>query len=269
MKPNICVIVGSEPYLVKFLALRESLEMYCRPYSLFLLALDRRTGKALSKLANVEIVNLSRVETDQVKARKEKIPANDYVWLLKTFWLRFLLEDYGLPHLLYLDADSLFFASPKELYQQLSQADLAITPHRFSSQFKHYEKNGLYNAGFIWMRQNKAALDCVKDWTATALAYKHGHLTEQKCLTDWPKIYGAQVIEHLGVNLAPWNQRRYTYSKRNGDIFVESNLLIWYHFHQGIETHYPLHPFIKKHVYSWYRKALARAELQLQSLEGQ
>jgi len=262
MKPNICTIVGNEPYLLKFLALRESLETYCRPYSLFILVLDQCSEKTLSKLANIEVVNLSKIETNQAKSRKDKLPANDYVWLLKTFWIRYLLEEVGLPHLLYLDADSLFFASPEGLYQQLSRTDLAITPHRFSPRFKQYERNGLYNAGFIWMRRSKKTLACVKEWTATALAHKYGHLTEQKCLDDWPKKYGAQTIEHLGANLAPWNQGRYTYSRRSREIFVEDDKLIWYHFHQGLETYYPLHPFVKKHIYSWYCRALARAEQQ-------
>ena len=119
------------------------------------------------------------------------------------------------------------------------------------------------------MRRSDAVLACVEEWTSTALAHEHGHLTEQKCLDGWPGKYGARVVEHLGVNLAPWNQGRYAYSKRDGDIFVNDDCLIWYHFHQGLGTRYPLHPFVEEHVYGRYGAALARAELQLQSLEAE
>ena len=75
-------------------------------------------------------------------------------------------------------------------------------------------------------------------------------------LDDAPERWNAHALQHTGAHLAPWNQDQYGYARRDGQIYVDGQPLLWYHFHKGLRPGYVLHPFVKWFVYETYREAL-------------
>jgi hypothetical protein len=58
-----------------------------------------------------------------------------------------------------------------------------------------------------------------------------GKYGDQKYLENWPKRFdGVVVLKHKGANLAPWNVEDYSISLRNGQVMVDNDPVIFYHF---------------------------------------
>jgi len=47
---------------------------------------------------------------------------------------------------------------------------------------------------------------------------------------------------------------------------VDGDELIFYHFHKRLKPGFALDPFVQRHVYGPYRRALARAERRISRL---
>lgn len=263
---HYCTIVD-ENYLVRGLTLHASMERHCQPYCLWILALTGGALKVLDKLAlpNVKVVPFSSVETSALKTARAGRTWVEYVWTCKSSWILWVLRQPAVDSMVYVDADSYFFAGPASLFDEIGDNSLAITPHRFSPDRKYLLANGVFNAGFIYARQYPQALHCLQAWAQQCIDWCYSRhegdrYMDQKYLNTWPKVWGAHVIRHKGVNLAPWNQAgQYQYSMRGERVYVGSDPLIWYHFHQGLKPSYRLAPFMKAHIYKPYRKALDRA----------
>jgi len=231
------------------------MEAHCKPYTLWVLTLTLDT--CLPALANTHPLSILSLETDPYRSVRSGRKWVEYVWTLKPALIIHLLETYSLPALTYIDGDSAFFGSPAPLFTEIADAPLAITPHRLHPDYAFYIVNGEFNGGFIHAKP--AGLPCLHKWAEQCLdwcflAYDTDRFVDQKYLNSWPRKWGAHAIQQKGVNLAPWNQRQYAYTLRDGNIFVDDDPLVWYHFHQGLATGYPLHPFVKQHIYAPYKE---------------
>lgn len=245
---NYCTITDAK-YKVRTQVLLRSMETHCQPFRLWVLPLDN------TQIPGTTGISLSAIMTPALKKARVGMPRRKFAWLIKSALLQYILGQ--VEAVCYLDSDSAFFSSPTEFFRSLN-ADIAITPHRFSPAYRHYVDNGRFNAGFLFFRNGNAASRCLTEWQAVCLADQSGLLTEQKHLDQWQRDYGAVAINHLGINLAPWNQAQYAYS--TADTYqVDGHPIVWYHFHEGLGTGYPLHPFVKRHLYSAYRRQLEKA----------
>jgi len=263
-----CSIIDSN-YIARARALHSSMERHCKPYKWHILALDEVTMKALVGLDNVKITGYGswcpcglKIDNALLKARGV-LDWNVFIWALKSAWMLHLLKRVGLPSVSYIDADCFFFSSPELLFKEVGDAELAVCPHRFSSDVKEYEVNGKFNGGYIFARSVENVHRCLDEWMKICAAHENGKHTEQKHLNTWPKKWGAYVIKNIGVDLAPWNQRQYKYSCEYGNIYVEDVPLIFYHFHQKLKPHYNLHKFVEENIYSIYRIFLEAEEAKL------
>lgn len=248
-------------YLSRVEALHRSMEIHCKPYVLWILALTEETRLLLERLAflNARVVSMATVETEAIRATKSGRRWDEYVWTVKPSWILWLLEN-EIEAVTYVDGDGFFFNSPDTMFAEIGDAPLAITPHRLQLGYESYLVNGIYNGGFVHAKQS--GLPCLHEWAAQCiewcyLRYEDGHFVDQKYLNEWPEKWGAHSILHKGVNLAPWNQAQYTYTLRNGSPFVGNDPVVWFHFHGGLATAYPLHPFIKEHIYAVYAKEMS------------
>jgi len=265
---NFCSIVD-EGYIQRAVVLHGSLESWCRPYHWYVLALDEKTATTLSKLDHVTVEGYGDwcpfsldIPTATRKA-EGLLDWNVFIWALKPVWLSYLLDNVGLSAVSYIDADCYFFGSPDELFDEIGDALLAVTPHRFSPEQERFSVNGKYNGGFIHAKRSSVALECMLEWTDVCAAHGNGKHTEQKYLDTWPGKWGAHVIKHVGVDLAPWNQAgQYTYTCKDGRVYVDGSPLIFYHFHQRLKPHYPINKFVLDFIYGVYEMMLDTWEVE-------
>jgi hypothetical protein len=255
-------------YLDRGLALHESMQAHCQPYRLWILALCGKTAETLARLQlpNVETVTLDEFLTDELRSAEGNRARHEWIWTLTPFWMLWLFERKDLPHLNYVDADCYFFGSPDTLFSEILNADIAITPHRFSPDRKWMEPiNGKYNVGLVFIRRNLTGLSCLRDWARLCLARcVQDDGADQKYWDDLLPEYRGHASRHKGVDLAPWNQAgQYRYSLRGGRVHVDDDPLVFYHFHKKLEPGFDLDPFVAEHVYGPYRQALGRARQRL------
>ena len=56
---------------------------------------------------------------------------------------------------------------------------------------------------------------------------------DQKYLDEWPDLYkSCHIIENEGAGIAPWNYSQYEIHKKDNQIKINNENLIFYHFHQ-------------------------------------
>jgi len=263
-------------YLDRGLALYASMDRYCLPFHLWILALCDDTLRYLQKarLPNVTVISMAEFETPELLAVRPGRTWPEYIWTCTgALMAHVMARNPVIDSLSYLDADLFFFDHPRAIFAEIGDAPVGITPHRSSPSHQWMAPgNGTYNVGLVYARANLQGAGCIKEWAAQTLDwcfYRHedGKFCDQKYLDVWPEQWGAHSIQHKGANLAPWNQGegQYIYSIRDGQIHVDSDPLIFYHFHAGLsflhpKVGYEIDPFVATNIYGPYKEALERAQ---------
>lgn len=180
----------------------------------------------------------------------------------------------------FIDADTWFFNDPEPMFEELGNAAIGLTPHRFHEQTAYLTRCGLYNAGCICWRVCETARECVADWQADCLSWcgeeaqPDGRFMNQGYLTRWPERYpGVRVIGHPGINLAPWNVETHILTSEPCGIRVDGQPLIFYHYsnlrrdEEGNWYSYRLlgsqFDFAQRHIYSPYLAAVEEQHAEL------
>jgi hypothetical protein len=141
----------------------------------------------------------------------------------------------------YLDADLFFYADPESIFEELGERSILIVGHRFPRHLVHREqKFGKYNAGLISIRNSEEGRKCLEWWRERCIEWcyyrpEDGKFADQKYLDEWPTLFkDLVVLQHRGAGLAPWNWMNYDIKLINGQVFVNRQPLIFYHFHSLI-----------------------------------
>lgn len=206
-------------FLAQGLALWRSLAAHDAGATLWVLALDEFTAELLRELdePGLKIVSLADLEAGDpalAVAKAERSPI-EYYFTLSPCWPRWLLASHPeIPRLTYVDADMFFFAPPAPILDAMDAAgaSVLVTEHRFPTWMRHTERKGRFNIGILSFRSDATGRTCLDDWRERCLAWCHdrvedGKYADQKYLDDWPGRFGPAVLvlDHAGVNLAPWN----------------------------------------------------------------
>lgn len=136
----------------------------------------------------------------------------------------------------HIDADVRFFSSAQPLYDEIGSASVALSPHGFADAWKRSEEFGLYNAGFVYWRNDAEGRRCLTDYRKDCFDWcepwpqPDGRFMNQGYLTFWPKRYSSvHIIRHPGVNLSWWNVA--AHALESGPVVsVDGQSLIFYHF---------------------------------------
>ncbi len=219
-------------FLPQGLAMWRSLAAWDVDAVLWVLALDEFTADVLREVGGtwLRVVPLAELEAgdSELTAAKANRTRVEYFFTLSPCWPRWLLAKYGtrgeadggaradagIERLTYLDADLFFFGSPEPIFaaMETARASVLVTEHRFPAWLRHYERHGKFNVGVLVWRNDAAGRACLETWRRECLEWCHdrledGKYADQKYLEAWPERMGAGllVLEHRGVNLAPWN----------------------------------------------------------------
>ena len=146
--------------------------------------------------------------------------------------------DKGAPDVTHIDADTWFRGSPAPLFAEIGDASIALSPHRFVNMKNRRAAVGVFNAGYVYARNDETGRRCIADWRADCLAWCYerkladGRYMNQGYLSCWPQRYpGVHVVAHPGVNLSCANMDGYEIIARGNDVVVDGQALIFFHFH--------------------------------------
>ena len=181
------------------------------------------------KLPNVRLLQLSLLETDELKKVKPDRSTAEYCWTTTPFTPRFVFEsDSTVKRVTYLDADLWFRKSPNPIFLEFENSgkDVLITDHAYAPEYDLSEKSGQYCVQFITFTREGG--ETVRKWWEDRCIewcfarYENGKFGDQKYLDYWPEGFPEKVhvLSNQGWALAPWNANRFPYS--NG---------IFWHFH--------------------------------------
>jgi hypothetical protein len=220
---------------------------------------------------------MSEFEDEELLKAKKTRTIKEYYWTLSPSLPLYVLKTYKVDHIGYLDADLYFFSSPEPIYQEFNNKSVLIVPHRLSEARKDVEERvGKYNVSLLLFRNDKNGIACLNWWRARCNEWCYdrtepGRYGDQKYLDFFEEQFeGVHVIEHKGVNLAPWNLENKKVWRNKNEIYVESVKVIFFHFSRfdiyekhiflpyGPNTIYRYTKFgpAKKYLYSPYSKSL-------------
>lgn len=271
-------------YLFRGLALYNSLLKHCPDFTLWVLCMDELTYQTLQNLnlKNLELIALKDFEDPQLLAAKGTRTIVEYYWTCTPSLPLFILNKHpALMDIAYLDADMYFFGSPQPIYEGLGNKSIMIISHRYSPDLKYLEKeSGIYNVGMLIFKNDENGRRCLKWWREKCLEwcyayYDNGRYGDQMYLNDWPTRFpGVHVLEHKGADLAPWNIAQYEITLKDGEIFVDQDPLIFYHFHHvtiysptEFLTHKALYQISSEKVKLVYQPYIAALEEAIKTVQ--
>lgn len=119
----------------------------------------------------------------------------------------------GYDKVVYFDPDILVFDDMAEIFSKLDTHDVVVTPHRLDCDHDVPSRGGLFNLGFLAVRRSSRALRMLVWWDDRLAEYSlhdatRGYFTDQKWMDNLPLLIDTHllaVMDHPGMNLAPWN----------------------------------------------------------------
>ena len=242
MTREFCTLFDSN-YLVKAVAMHHSLLSVCEEFHLTAFCFDDEAKRlvdrlGLPRLSSVSLAELESFDPELRSVRPGRTPT-EYCWTATPALPRFVLANRpDVAEVTYLDADLLFFADPEPLFEEMGDASVLITPHRYAPECAHLEVNGIYNVQFLVFRRDDLGTKALEWWHDRCIEWcyyrlEDGKLGDQKYLDDWPQRFqGVHVLRHLGGGLAPWNATQYEVGEREGQVWVDDDPLVFFHFHR-------------------------------------
>ncbi len=218
------VTLFDSAFLPQGLALHASLLRHAGTFKLWVLCMDEGCGSTLDALgiATIETVMLSEVETSELLAIKGGRNRAEYCWTLTPFTPKIVFDrDPGVQRVTYIDADMFLLKSPNPIFAefQASHKAVLITDHAYDAEYDSSAASGQYCVQF--MTFVREAGEIVRRWWQDRCIewcfdrVEDGKLGDQKYLDDWTIRFpeSVHVLSQIDVLLAPWNARRFPYSR--------------------------------------------------------
>lgn len=239
---HFCTYFDSN-YLLRGITLYRSLKKHCEtPFRFYALCLDEDAFNALTKLGEENIVPVELKDVEQwdheLLAAKENRSRIEYYFTLSPILPLYVFDRFqGVDAVTYLDADLMFFSSPEPIYGELGERSIFVTEHRFSEKLKEAARYGRFNVQCQTFRNDDIGLACLHRWREQCLEWcydrlEDGKFADQKYLDEWPGLYGDSLVisRHPGIGVAPWNIASLAIRSQEGEITVDGESLVFYHF---------------------------------------
>ncbi len=238
-----CVFVTlcDERYLPRAVALQVSLTRYAPDAVLYIACMTEQCEKEVENLHIPNVYGFSKTSIEEaypaLKEAKKNRSASEYLFTITPAVVKYMLDHTPVELVTYVDSDMYFFSDPTPVIESLKGASVGITPHRYTKKTKRLEeKAGIYNVGWVSFRSDENGIACCNWWLESCIEwcydrYEGEKFADQKYLNQFSKRFkGVVDINHVGVNAAPWNVEQYTVSVKNGQVFLDDQPLVLYHF---------------------------------------
>ncbi len=243
MKRYYCTYFDNN-YLAQGLVLWESLKKYSNEeFQLFVLCFDNQVFNFFreKELPQITTISIEELEKNDPKFRETKNSRSrsEYFFTSTACWISFLLNTFPEIDLInYVDADIKFYNSPEIIFSEIGDGSVFIIRHNFSSKYKSLLRHGIYNVGFLSIRNDVNGRECLSWWRNRCIEWCYDRVdgekyADQKYLDKWPSLFKKVVIsKNLGLNVAPYNIDNFRIVKKDKSIFINDNQLVFYHYHR-------------------------------------
>ena len=275
----VYVTVFDKSYLVRAIALARSFSRHCAGDLLLLACMDSISMELLRKmeLPGTQVLGPETFIIGDLLVLKTQRSTAEFCWTTKPFLLAHALETYPeAGWVVYLDADSLIFGSISPALRHMGNVTCVFTPHNFFQEFAHFEATvGRYNAGFVAFNNSDSGKRALAEWRSLCMGSVSAHPSggeygDQKYLDALAERWQMDPdAVSKGLNVAPWNVGKYRFAIVDGQIFVDGDALLFFHFqgfmhatrhlvllYRGV---YPLPDAVRRLVYRPYLAQLRNA----------
>lgn len=191
------------------------------------------------KIQGVCAVRYESFSTPQLVEIREARSIAEFCWTLSSVFTAYVMDKYeNIDCLTYLDADLFFFSSVEPIFKELEGASIGAIAHRYTPRLSQLEVYGIFNVQWVTFRRDEEGISCLIEWKNRCIDWcysilEEGKFGDQKYLDSWPKDFSQfRSIKNIGAGLAPWNYSNYTIERRGEVFLVDSEPLVFYHFHQ-------------------------------------
>jgi len=217
-------------------------------------------------------VKLADIMTDELLEVQSRTTKGQFCWVCQPIICQYILNELKAYIVIYLEADSLFYADPEILLKELGDDSVSLVPHSFSPEFDNTETAGEYCVQFNAFKNNEFGHQVLNYWKENCFKYSNKHLTTypgQTNLDNWTSLFKeVRKILNPGAGVAPWNVNKYKVSVINNQLCVDNSPVVFYHFHQfgwhynGALSlgYYPFSNAVIKLIYGKYVKELRITE---------
>ncbi len=242
---HFCTLFDSN-YLDRGLVMYKSLIDTGADFHLYIFPFDDRAHDILRtlNLPKVTLISLSEFENPNLLGVKPGRTRAEYCWTCTSHTIDYVLSRFNIPQCTYLDADLCFYQDPAVLLNEMGDASVLITEHRYTPEYDQSATSGIYCVQFLSIRNSADGRTALSWWRDRCLEWcynrmEDGKFGDQKYLDDWTtRFRGVHVLQHLGGGVAPWNIQQYELSRgakghwmvrapRGGQVVP----LVFYHFH--------------------------------------
>jgi hypothetical protein len=283
---NYCTLFDSN-YLPRALVMYHSLVATGEIFTLYVVCFDDLALDLLNKLnhPNIIAISLKDIESDELLEVKPSRAPGEYCWTCTPHVIRYVLDNYRLSQVTYLDADLCFYHKPSILLDEFEQANASvlITEHRYTPIYDRSKVAGIYCVQFVTFNADERGLKVLEWWQSRCLEwcyarFEDGKFGDQKYLDDWTtRFEGVHVLQHLGGGVAPWNVQQYELSNQHGQLYVNKFALVFYHFHgykyyesglHNLIVGYKLDDKVIAMLYQDYAKAILTVYQEIYSVDS-
>lgn len=233
-------------YIEQGILLYQSMIKYTNHFTLYVIAFDLETEIILEnqQYTNLVVIPYSQFETIELKRAKKNRTAREFFWTCSSYAIKYVIEQYNVPHCTYVDSDIYFYQSPIVLLREIieSGSDVGIISHGYGK-YPEYEYiarlAGKYCVEFNTFFNNENGKKVLDWWCKQCLLLctekPDGiHFGDQKYIEEFAKRFnGIFEYNNKGAGIAPWNISRFVLDKEViKDKDTKENIaIVFYHFH--------------------------------------
>lgn len=240
---HICTIVAKN-YLAFARTLCDSFLAHHPDGKCHVLVIDGYEGYIDPARERFEIVPLPALPIPNLREFCFKYDITELSTAVKPYLLQHLFETRGMDRIFYLDPDILVLAPLSDLFAALDGNDAILTPHLDADypddglfpNDAHVMKSGVFNLGFIGVRNTPAAAEMLRWWQGKlydkcVIDHAAGYFVDQKFMDLAVTLFpGIAIVRDPGYNVAYWNLHSRRVAETGGRWTVNGNPLFFYHF---------------------------------------
>ncbi len=271
MREEFCTITDLG-HLPQVLVLQRSLERVCDRFRLRVLCMDAAAERSLSRLAppGIVVIPLARLERDdpEFAATRSGRTHAEYCWTAKSALCKWALErEPGLELLTFLDADTMFFAPPSDLFDELDSGSVLLVRNRHgfredilrlspppldSPEWRRppapLQKRldwvfGPYNAGTVGFSNTSTGLAAARWWRERSIErcsarFDGRSFGEQRYLWMLERRFDdVRVLQHPGAGPSPGGTSGHRLARDGDTILIDGRRFTFFHYESlGIHT---------------------------------